>query len=93
MGTAMAPDGKELYVTSGRGNSVIVIDTETNTVLTTIPVGQRVWGLALSPDGKNLFTANGSSNDVSVIDVKARKEVTRIKAGDGPWGVAIGNRP
>jgi YVTN family beta-propeller protein len=89
MGTAISLDGKELYVTTGRGNSVAVVDTQTNALVASIPVGARVWGIALSPDGGKIYTANGASDDVSVIDVKTRKELKRVKAGDGPWGIAI----
>jgi YVTN family beta-propeller protein len=82
-------NGKELWVSTGRANAVTVVDTEKNTVATTIPVGNRAWGIALSPDGSKLYTANGASDDVSVVDVKARKELKRIKVGSGPWGIAI----
>jgi len=76
-------------MTTGRGNSVVVIDTATDTVVASVAVGERVWGIALSPDGSKLYTANGASNDVSVIDVKSRRELKRIKVGDGPWGIAV----
>jgi YVTN family beta-propeller protein len=89
MGTAICSDGKELYVSTGRGNAVAVIDTQTNEVTTTIPVGNRAWGIALDPSGTKLYTANGASNDVSVVDIKSRKELRRIKVGDGPWGIAV----
>jgi len=89
MGTAISSDGKELYVSTGRGNMVAIIDTGKNEVVTTIPVGNRVWGIALDPSGTKLYTANGASDNLSVVDVKARKELRRIKVGDGPWGVAI----
>lgn len=89
MGTAISVDGKELYVSTGRGNSIVLIETTTNAVSATIPVGNRAWGIALSPDGSKLYSANGASDDVSVIDVNARKEVKRIKVGSGPWGVTI----
>jgi YVTN family beta-propeller protein len=89
MGIAVSSDGKELYVSTGRGNAVAVIDTGKNAVATTIPVGNRAWGIALDPSGSKLYTANGASNDVSVVDVKSRKELRRIKVGDGPWGIAI----
>ena len=89
MGTATARDGKELYVSTGRGNSVVVIDTAKNAVETTIAVGNRAWGIALDPSGSKLYTANGTSNDVSVVDLNSRKELRRIKAGDGPWGITI----
>lgn len=71
------------------GNTVAIIDTGKNTLVTTIPVGGRAWGIALDPTGSKLYTANGASNDVSVVDVKSRKELRRVKAGDGPWGIAI----
>src|SRR5437660_452922 len=43
MGTAISSDGKELYVSTGRGNAVAIIDTAKNAVATTIPVGNRAW--------------------------------------------------
>src|SRR5215468_3827750 len=58
-------------------------------IVSMIPVGNRVWGIALDPSGTKLYAANGASNDVSVVDVKSRKELRRIKVGDGPWGIAI----
>jgi YVTN family beta-propeller protein len=87
MGTAMARDGKELYVSTGRGNTIVIIDTGKNEIAATIPVGNRAWGIALDPNGSKLYTANGASNDVSVVDIKSRKELRRIKVGDGPWGI------
>ena len=92
MGTAISQDGKELYVSTGRGNAVTIINTEKNDVATTIPVGNRAWSIALDPSGSKLYTANGASNDVSVVDVKSRKELRRIKVGDCPWGIAIVSR-
>lgn len=89
MGTVMSPDSRELFVTTGRGNSVVVIDTAKEAVVATIPVGTRAWGIAISPDGKKIYTANGASDDISVVDVAARKELKRIKAGSGPWGIAV----
>lgn len=86
VGMALSPDGKRLYVATGRGNSVAILDTATNRPLKTIAVGQRVWGIALTPDGRKLYAANGLSNDVSVIDTKADRVVATVKAGDGPWG-------
>ena len=91
MGSAVSNDGTELYVTTGRANTITVIDTEKNEVATTVPVGNRAWGIALDPTGSKLYTANGASNDVSVVHVKSRKELRRIKVGDGPWGIAIVN--
>jgi len=87
VGLVLSPDEKRIYVATGRGNSVAVIDTAAFRLLGAIPVGQRPWGIAVSRDGSRLFTANGLSNDVSVIDTASNKVVATIKAGDGPWGV------
>ena len=54
MGTVASTDGKELYVSTGRGNAIIVIDTQSNHIATTIPGGNRVWGIALDPSGTKL---------------------------------------
>jgi YVTN family beta-propeller protein len=36
---SFSPDGVHAYVTDAGSNSVLVIDTSTNTVSTTVPVG------------------------------------------------------
>src|SRR4051812_36516545 len=92
MGSVASRNGREVFISTGRGNLVAVIDSETNTVVARIPVGQRPWGIALNPGGTTLYSANGLSGDVSVIDVATRKETARIKAGAGPWGIAIARR-
>jgi len=89
MGIAVAPNGSQIYVTLGRGKSVAIIDTRSNTVASTIEVGDRPWGIAMSPDGRTLYTANGPSNDVAVVDVASQSVTVRIKAGDSPWGAVF----
>ncbi|MGC4084787.1 MAG: beta-propeller fold lactonase family protein [Vicinamibacterales bacterium] len=92
MGTVVSPDGKTLFVSTGRSKMVLLVDTTMNAVVGQIEAGQRPWGIALSPDGKTLYSANGPSNDVSVIDVATRTVTKRIPAGDGPWGVVAVRR-
>ena len=87
MAVLTSTDGKKLYVSTGRGHKVFVIDTATNKVESSFEVGERPWGIALSPDGKTLFTANGPTNDVSVVDLATRTVTKKIKVSGGPWGV------
>ena len=87
MGMAMNKAGSQLYVTTGRGKKVVVLDTATEKITASFEVGQRPWGITLSPDETLLFTANGPSNDVSVVDVASQKVIRKVKAGDRPWGV------
>lgn len=89
MGLAFSPDASKLYVTTGRGHMLFVVDTATNKPVGSFEVGQRPWGIAVMPDGKTLITANGPSGDVSIVDVASQTVTKKIKAGGGPWGVAI----
>lgn len=88
MDIALSPDGKTLYVTTGRGKQLVRIDTAIFRQTGAVEVGDRPWGMKLSPDGRFAFTANGPSNDVSMVDLAAMRVVARIKAGDRPWAVA-----
>ncbi len=89
MGMALSLDGSKLYVSTGRGHMVFVVDTAANKPVSSFEVGQRPWGLALSPDGKTLYTANGPSNDVSVVDLATQTVTKKIKTTGGPWGVVV----
>jgi YVTN family beta-propeller protein len=89
MGLAVAPDGRTVYVTTGRGRRLFAIDVATSRATASVDVGERPWGIAIAPDGRTLYTANGPSDDVSVIDVASLTVVKRIKVGQRPWGVAV----
>jgi YVTN family beta-propeller protein len=69
---ALSPDGRHAYVSSYGSNSVSVIDTGSNTVTATIPVGQYPAGVAVSPDGRHVYVPTGllrsDPGSVSVID-------------------------
>ena len=84
---------QRLYVSTGRGGTIAVVDCSQPAKLelvTEIPVGTRPWGIALSPAGDRLYTANGPSHDVSVVDTSTLRVIKRIPAGRSPWGVALG---
>jgi YVTN family beta-propeller protein len=79
-----------LYVSTGRGGKVAVVDvSSTPKLVGEVAVGQRPWGLALSKDGSRLYSANGPSNDVTVVDTATLKVVKKIPVGKSPWGVAL----
>ncbi|WP_175597097.1 beta-propeller fold lactonase family protein [Peristeroidobacter soli] len=83
-----------LYLSTGRGGTVAVVDMKAAPkLIKEIPVGKRPWGMALAADGHHLYTANGPSNDVSVVDTRALTEVKRIPVGKSPWGIVLGPAP
>ena len=89
MGVAAAPDGRRVWVTTGRGGTAVAIDTSTDEAVGSIAVGPRPWGIAIAPDGGTLYTANGPSNDVAIVDVATGVVTARVKTGQSPWGVVL----
>ncbi|MBO0734316.1 MAG: YncE family protein [Methylocapsa sp.] len=78
-----------VYVTNNGSNNVTVIDTFTNKVVATVPLGSGPRGVAVTPDGKKVYAGNG--NSVSVIAAASNKVVASIPIGSGSsQGVAIG---
>src|SRR5258706_4787745 len=72
------------YITNQSSNTVSVMDTGTDTVIATIPVGVTPFGVAVSPDGSKVYVANISSNTVSVIDTATNTVSATITVGPPP---------
>jgi YVTN family beta-propeller protein len=90
MSVKLDPARNRLYVSTGRGGKVAVIDVAgTPKLVQQVAVGTRPWGIALSDDGKLLYTANGPSNDVSVLDTVTLKVIKKIPVDKSPWGIAL----
>ena len=91
MGLAFAPDDKQLFVSTGRGGGVVVVDVAKRDFDHLIDgVGARPWGIAIGADGKHVFTANGPSDDLSIVDVASGKLEKKVQLGGLPWGVVTG---
>lgn len=88
---ALTPDGTQLFVTvSAAPARVVVINTTTNTVDDTIPVGEQPVDIVMSPDGKHAYVSNWASDSISVIDTESHAVVDTIVAGFAhPFRIAI----
>jgi|SRR5712671_4242095 len=73
------------YITNWNSNTVSVIDTATNAVSATIPVGPTPMGVAVSPDGSKVYVAN-ELHDVSAIDTATNTVIATIPFGPFPTG-------
>ncbi len=74
------------YVADRVTNTVLVIDTATNTVVDTVTLSQP-FGVAISPDG--VFAYVTHSNQISVIDTATNTVAVTVTVGINPRGVAI----
>jgi YVTN family beta-propeller protein len=86
---AATPCAVLAYVSNADSNSVSVIDTSTNTVVTTVAVGNSPFGVAVNPDGTRAYVANAFSSDISVIDTSTNTVVATVSLENTPYGVAI----
>ncbi|WP_371068346.1 YncE family protein, partial [Salmonella enterica] len=77
------------YVPNALNGNVSVIDTATNTVVATIPVGSNPQGAAVHPSGGLVYVVNAGSNSVSVIDTASNTVMTTVPVGSNPQGAAV----
>src|SRR5882724_1839731 len=62
---------ESLFVVTSLSNAVAVIDSSTDQVTTTIPVGANPIRICVSPDRRKAYVSNSGSGTVSVIDTVA----------------------
>ena len=77
------------HVANQTSETVSVIDTFSNTVTATIPVGSAPVGVAITPNGNFAYVTNFNSNTVSVIATSTNAVTATVTVGDGPRGIAI----
>jgi len=71
----------KLYVTNFGSGTVSVIDTATNSVISTIRVGRASLGVSASPDGSRLYVASAYDGTISVISTETNTIVATILVG------------
>jgi YVTN family beta-propeller protein/parallel beta-helix repeat protein len=77
------------YIPNENSNNVSVIDTSTNTVIASVPVGNYPFGVAVNPTGTRVYVTNYISNKVSVIDTSNNTVIATVPVGTSPSGVAV----
>ena len=77
------------YISNYVSNSVSVIDTATNSVTATVPVGTCPSGVAVNPEGTEAYVANTMDSTVSVIDTAINNITATVPVGLCPIGVAV----
>ncbi len=83
----LSPDGSELYAGFASRDSVVFVDTKTNTVTATVGDLTNVRGLAAVPKVGLGFTSNAKDNSVGVVDLKSHKLLKKIATGKKPDGI------
>jgi YVTN family beta-propeller protein len=66
-----------------------MINTTTNTVVTTVPVGANPIGVAITPNGAFAYVANGTSSSISIINTTSNTVVATIPGMAVPIFLAV----
>jgi YVTN family beta-propeller protein len=93
----LSKDGSRLYVANGDSDSVSVIDTDRESLVTTISLhrpgyiynGANPNSVALSPDEKWLYVTLGGENAVAVVDLRSRSVAGRIPTAWYPNSITV----
>ncbi|MFO7400720.1 MAG: hypothetical protein C0P63_015225, partial [Actinomycetales bacterium] len=86
-----SPGGTRAYVTDFGAGTVSVIDTATNTVIATVPVGTQPFGVAVTAGGTRAYVCNVDS--MSVIDTATNTVIATLSLPEGPFEIAIAEVP
>jgi uncharacterized repeat protein (TIGR01451 family) len=70
--------------------TVAVIDTASNTVVTTVTVGHEPFAVGISPSGGFAYVTNRADDSVSIIDTTTDTVIDELPVGDTPEGIFAG---
>src|SRR5450631_2691481 len=76
------------YVPSAN-NTISVIDTATNALVTTLPTGANPVGVSVSPAGNRVYVSNFDDGTMSVFDSLNNRVLPSIPVGSMPIGLAV----
>lgn len=83
-GLSVSPDGKTVYVANTQANTIALIDTASQTVTGTIPVGTAPYTTITSPATKYVWVSNWGSAMLSVVDPTTKAVIATVHVGNHP---------
>ena len=66
-----------------------MIDTDSGTVIATIPVALHPAGVAVTPDGSRAYITSPDAQELTRIDGQSLTVTGQLKLGDGPLAIAL----
>ena len=90
-GIAYAPEAKRVFVSDEHGDADAVIDTNTNALVTTIPLGGGAGNTVYDPGTGHILVAVHEKNELVSIDPTTAKIIGRypVPGVDHPHGVSL----
>jgi DNA-binding beta-propeller fold protein YncE len=79
----VSPDGKEVWVQTGKIDQNVVLSADDLSTLATLPTGKGPVTNAWTPDDRYSVVTNSGDTFASVFDARTYKEVARLAVGQG----------
>jgi DNA-binding beta-propeller fold protein YncE len=86
-GVTMARDGA-LFVVNTEADTVYKLHAEDGSVLASVKVGYRPFGIAISPDFQAVAVSNWGDKSVSLLELASLKEIARVEVETHPSDLA-----
>ena len=84
------PNGSRVFVTNGNSGSISIIDTSSNGIIATVPVGSNPTSVAVSADGVSAYVTNEYSFSLSQVSVAGSFVTNTLQhVGEYPFAVAM----
>lgn len=85
-----AQTGRVVIVqTNSAGDSVSLIDPNTDRIVAEIPNAEVIHGVAAAPDGSRLYLSNESTDTIDFVDAKTLRIVKKVPLTGRPNNIAI----
>jgi YVTN family beta-propeller protein len=85
----LAAGTARIYVANSAGDSVQVVDPETNKVVQVIEGIEAPHGVSFSPDGSWVYISNESESVLNIVDRKTGKTIKKVPLSGHPNNIAV----
>ncbi|HEX8968962.1 MAG TPA: cytochrome D1 domain-containing protein [Chloroflexota bacterium] len=85
----VSPDGKEVWVQTGKVDTNTVLSAEDLSTLATMPTGKGPVTNVWTPDGRYSLVVNSADTFASVFDARSYSEVARLAVGQGGGNIGF----
>lgn len=86
---ASGAEAATVFVTNEKDNTLSIIDSETDTVIETVQIGQRPRGIIANADNTQLLICASDDDRIEVMDVATRKITHYLPSGPDPELLAL----
>ncbi|VFJ12795.1 conserved protein of unknown function [Candidatus Nitrosocosmicus franklandus] len=77
-----------MYVSNAGNDTVSIIRSSDNMIISIINVGNRPIGIAYNPDNQNMYVSNAGNDTLSVIDSTTNTVIDTVTVEDEPIAIA-----